>query len=266
MMGTVEPNDSTASPEQPAAPVPQPGGILVARWQTLRIPAGALVLRLGSGGLQLDPVVPELALEMWPHWLEIALRHASAARESHGKLLAARDSQSPTTGQHLDEELQSSIQTITATAFAVDAFYGSWVEQINLSPLTKAAWTQNKTPRHARILEAIRIGSVLRNDQVQSLKRVLSSVFRFRDWAVHPPADFRQPVLHPDLQVGVDQRFLAFSSPNADRAVLCGLEVIARALDHPRDIAALREWCAPQRQIRDDILLAAHVTYADASP
>jgi hypothetical protein len=56
-----------------------------------------------------------------------------------------------------------------------------------------------------------------------------SSLFRFRDWAVHPPADFRQPVLHPDLQVGVDQRFLAFSSLNADRAVLCGLEVIVRA-------------------------------------
>lgn len=262
----MESNDIAPSPEHPAVPAPRPGGILIARWETLRIPAGGLVLRVGSGGLQLDPVVPELALEMWPHWFEIALRHASAARESHAQFLAARDSQSPTIGRHLDEELQSSIQTITSMAFAVDAFYGSLVEQIKLPPSTKAAWTQNKTPRHARVVEAIRIGSVLRNDQVRSLKRGLSSLFRFRDWAVHPPADFRHPLLHPDLQVGVDQRFLAFSSPNADRAVLCGIEAIVRALDHPRDIAGLTEWCGSHRQILDDLLLAAHVTYADSLP
>jgi hypothetical protein len=259
--GPVNPNDIAASQDHPAAPVPQPGGILIARWQTLRIPAGGLVLRLGGGGLQMDPVVPELALEMWPHWFEIALRQARAARESHVQLLAARDSQSTTTGQHLDEELQNSIQTVTAMAFAVDAFYGSLVEQIELPPSTKAAWAKDRTPRHARVLEAIRSASVLRNDQVRSLKRGLSSLFMFRDWAVHPPADFRRPLLHPDLQVGVDQRFLAFSSGNADRAVLCGLEAIVRALDHPRDIAALRQWCASHRQILHDLLLAGHVTY-----
>jgi hypothetical protein len=34
----------------------------------------------------------------------------------------------------------------------------------------------------------------------------------------------------------------------------------------PRDIAALQEWCAPQRKILDDLLLAAGITYADKSP
>ncbi|HXA30109.1 MAG TPA: hypothetical protein VN193_15315 [Candidatus Angelobacter sp.] len=262
----MESDDIAASQEHSDTTVPQPGGILMARWQTLRIPAGGIVLRVGSGGLQLEPVVPELALEMWPHWFEIALRHASVARQHHAQLLNARDCQSPTTGQHLDDELQSSIQTITAMAFAVDAFYGSLLEQINVAPSTKAAWAHNKTPRHARVLEAIRLGSVLRNDQVRSLKRGLSSLFKFRDWAVHPPADFRHPLLHPDLQVGVDQRFLAFSSPNADRAVLCGLEVLVRALDHPRDIAAFRPWSASMRQILDDLLRAAHMTYADSAP
>jgi hypothetical protein len=82
----------------------------------------------------------------------------------------------------------------------------------------------------------------------------------------HPPADFRYPLLHPDLQIGVDRRFITFSSANADRAATGALEVMVRIFGRPRDIAALQEWCAPQRKILDDLLLAAGITYADKSP
>jgi hypothetical protein len=242
------------------------GGVLVARWETLRIPAGGLVIRLGPAGPQLDPIVVELALEMWPHWFEVALRHAKDARESHRLLLEAHAAQAAGAVQRLDDEMQSSMQCITAMAFAVDALYGSLVERVNVPAPTRAAWARNRTARRARVLEVIRTASKLRNDQVHGMKTVLISLFQFRDWAVHPPADFRQPVLHPDLQAGVDRRFIVFSSANADRAVMGGLEVVVRTIDNHKDTAALREWCPPQRRILDDLLHAAGITYADASP
>jgi hypothetical protein len=70
------------------APVPA-GGIHVGRWHSFRIPAGALRFTLGTSGQQKDPVVPELLLELWPHWFEIAIRHMRLAHDAHARLIDA---------------------------------------------------------------------------------------------------------------------------------------------------------------------------------
>jgi hypothetical protein len=164
----------------------------------------------------------------------------------------------------MDDELQDAMQAICSVAFAVDALYGSLLERIVVPQHLQATWKRQRTSRHARILELIRLSSVLRNDQVGSLKRVLSSIFRLRGYAVHPPAEFRDPVLHPDLNVGINRRFTEFSSANAERAVNGGAEVMVRTFYRPRGSTQLRDWCTSQRQILQDILEAAGIRYSDS--
>jgi hypothetical protein len=102
----------------------------------------------------------------------------------------------------------------------------------------------------------------LTNAHVVSMKRVLTSIFTFRGWAVHPPADFREAILHPDIPVGVDKRYVQFRSANADMAMNGGLEVSIRILSQPRDLPGHKDWCAPRRQILDEILTATGITWS----
>jgi hypothetical protein len=59
----------------------------------------------------------------------------------------------------------------------------------------------------------------LRPNGVNELKSDLREIFRFRDLAVHPPGNVRAPVLHPELQVEVEWRFVAFCAENATAIV-----------------------------------------------
>lgn len=239
------------------------GGVFLGRWHSLRIPAGAIVLRLGTDGLQPDPVRLELLVEMWPHWLEIAFGHARAARDSHVRLLAAHDARDgDAVDQALRDELRGSMQAICSAAFAIDALYGSIAARFPVSPSPKKARSNGRTSRSAIVLEEFNRVSVLQNPQVVSMKRQIRALFRFRGSAVHPPGDFREPILHPELNVGVDERFFRFRSDNAYGATLGALEVILRVLEQPRDLAGHREWCAGQRRILDDVLTAEKITYS----
>lgn len=44
-------------------------------------------------------------------------------------------------------------------------------------------------------------------------------IFRFRDLAVHPSGDMTAPIIHDELQVGVEWRFAYFRAGNAEALV-----------------------------------------------
>lgn len=69
------------------------------------------------------------------------------------------------------------------------------------------------------------------NVEARQLHEVTASVFRFRDWAVHPPADFRQPLQHDLMDVAVEWRFVAFRSSNACSAAGAAALLIGRKCD-----------------------------------
>jgi hypothetical protein len=48
-------------------------------------------------------------------------------------------------------------------------------------------------------------------------------VYRFRDEAVHPSATFSEPVMHPELGVGVERRFVMFGYESARQLVRAAL-------------------------------------------
>jgi hypothetical protein len=47
------------------------------------------------------------------------------------------------------------------------------------------------------------------------LRSLVKQLFRFRDWAVHPPANFSAPIRHEILGTGVEWRFVAFRAQAA---------------------------------------------------
>lgn len=97
---------------------PADGGIYAARWTTLRFPAGTVVLTLERGELEVRRT--EVGLDVWPHWLEIALQHSADATRAHEGLLSALAAQEEQ-GTHdaLEHEFRSAMQSISAAAFVL---------------------------------------------------------------------------------------------------------------------------------------------------
>lgn len=241
--------------EEEAAP--SGGGVLVPRWTSLRIPAGGLRLSIGpDGGFQADPLVVEVTMDMWPHWLEIAIRHWRRSQAAHADLLAAHEAgDSDAVHAALSTEFQESMQAISSSAFALDALLGAISEQWPPPQSIREAWSRNSTPRTGRLLEMARRTSRLTNEEVRSIKTGIRSVFRFRDWAVHPPRDFRQPHLHPDLNVGVDWRFAAYTAQNATLAVSVCIEVLMLVFGNVREGDPQRiEWGRTQNALLERLL------------
>jgi hypothetical protein len=80
------------------------------------------------------------------------------------------------------------------------------------------------------------------NTNAKEARAIVKELFRFRDWAVHPPADFNAPVLHEVLQRGVEWRFVAFSAPNSGKAITNTAKLIHFCLQRPRAESGISDW------------------------
>jgi hypothetical protein len=230
------------------------GGVHISRGVRLRIPVGGLVIQTGSGkSPNMEVKAVELQLDTCVHWLEIALEHLANARLAH-EALCAELPNSPELGNILDREFKASVQATFAAATFFEALYAASVER---NPPKKPFAPRNpkKRPtRYAIVTEQLRRSFGLKKQGTANLRSVLSEVYRFRDQAVHPSAAFSEPVLHPELNVGVERRFVMFSSINAHqlvRAALAFSKILpSRDLTRqPKDIqdlgAYLLEVCLP---------------------
>lgn len=217
--------------------------VFITGGMSLRIPAGGL--RIPLDGSEPPPLLVEVRLDTWHHWLRIALDHIAQAEQAHIHLLQpdvlADDSAK---ARALENEFKAAMPGICAAAFSLDAFYGSVKQLAPVSPDIERAWKRNKTSRHRRIGETLRRAFRVQNDDMASHQIGIGEVFRFRDWAVHPPAEFTRPVLHPDLGVGVEWRFVAFSASNCQSAGRVALRLLTSCASNPRPKwARLSEWC-----------------------
>jgi hypothetical protein len=122
------------------------------------------------------------------------------------------------------------MQAITAAAIAMDAFYGCVKERIEIPQETRDIWRKNRTARHAHVSEVLRLAFRIGPKSFARLRTTVKEIMRFRDLAVHPSGEHDAPVLHPALKVGVEQRFVAFSSENAQQATSLAISIIAQLL------------------------------------
>jgi hypothetical protein len=237
------------------------GGIYIVEQSALRIPEGGLELSIGEDGkpsAHLRKI--EVSLDVWPYWLDIAINNAIVAREARAELqTAAAEGRDADKGPHLVDECKASMIACSAGAFALDAFYESVREQLPELDALVRQWNDARTPRHRRILETIRRVAPFSNEETKQLRRSIGELFRFRAWAVHPPANFGIPLLHDLLKVGVEWRFVAFRAENARVAVSIATDIITRCVRSPREVnETLLSWCtgaatrvAPRKERRD---------------
>lgn len=225
-------------------------GVFIARGMSLRIPKGGLRIRLDDEEPSLDPVRVEVALDVWEHWLEIARKHLDDAESSRVALVAAHakgDEQGK--GECLGAELQAGMVATSAAAFSVDSFYASTKSRLPPAPDLEASWRRNGTGRPAQIAETLKRGFQTSHKGFGDVREGLEQVFKFRGWAVHAPAEFKEPVLHPVIDAGVEWRFIAFGVENCREITRFVTELITQLMERPKsEHAQLVEWCTAYSQ------------------
>ncbi len=216
----------------------QPGGVFFRRGSQLRIPEGGIVITLDAEGRPVvaKPVIPQARTDMWPPWLHDAVDATVAARDAEALVLAevATVAAAGATGKQpdqehladlLDLELRHSMRAITAAAFAVDAFYASVQARSTQHP-DRAKWRKNRTARHAQVYETLRYHLKLRQPGSAEFRARIKELFQFRDWAVHPNAEWKNFEYRASLGRGVDWRYVAFCAPHAEAAVIKTLHML----------------------------------------
>ena len=118
------------------------------------------------------------------------------------------------------------MQAITAAAIALDALYATLQPHVKLPPGLIKRWRTRRTARYSQVAEILRRAFLLEPTGGTALRQNLKEIYRFRDLAVHPSGKIEAPILHPELNVGVEWRFVYFRASNAELAVNKATEMI----------------------------------------
>jgi len=204
----------------------------------------------------------ELQLDTCVHWLEIALEHLAVARSARNALVEAKGTGNDV-GALLDHEFKSSVQATVAAATFFEALYAATVDRLPTKPKAHIPGKRQRQSRYIRVAEQLRMSFGLRKQGTANLRSVLSQIYRFRDEAVHPSATFGEPVLHPQLQVGVERRFVMFGYDSALQLVRAALAFskILPSRDMSRKPKAMQELGAYLLQVCAPLYMAWEETY-----
>ena len=162
--------------------------------------------------------------EFWydvsPTWIRLALKHAQTAEHHRDeRVVAWSNTDDQRKEDTLELECAASMQATMAAAIAVDALYASVQPLIAMPPTLIETWRRNKTARAVRISETLRRAFKLSKLNATEVRSNLVQLFKLRDIAVHPRAHLQPAVLHPELGVGLEWRFVTFRAHNASLLV-----------------------------------------------
>lgn len=199
-------------------------GVFITRGMTIAFLAGQLIR---DDGKLSSSLTPRVHYDVCPTWLELASHHLSDAKKrKHARIAAWNSDDQDARAATMEAEFESSMQAIMAAAIAIDAFYAALRDRTNIPDETIQAWRENKTARYKQVVEVLRRAlSIIPRDCVK-LRQNLKEIFKIRDMAVHPAGNLVAPVLHPELQVGVEWRFDLFRADNAEAIVQAARSVV----------------------------------------
>jgi hypothetical protein len=228
------------SDDQPQEP--RPAGIHIVRRSDFRIRDFQISFDATTDELVGSSMVTELRTDIFDHWLRIAERASDQSEAARKLALEAAPDASAKFGEALQREFEASLIAVTASAFAIDAFFASVVEH------TPEARVSAKT-RDGTIFETFKLAFSLTHTQLTALRQPLRVLFRLRREAVHPPATWAEPVLHPAFNLGMEPRFVKFRAENAVNAQLLARKLVAVSVRTPRArYPALVAWCEALKQ------------------
>lgn len=188
----------------------------------LRFPPSGLIIHT-RGDVRLEVAKLELQLDTCVHWLEIAIDSLDRARAAHQLPVHSASTSPPGSGDPMEVEFKASLEATIASATFFEALHAAVLERLPKAMIPTTAGQARRSPRYARVTEVLRRGFGLRKQGTANLRSVLKEIYRFRDEAVHPTAAFSEPILHPQLRVGVERRFVMFSFASARQLVRAAL-------------------------------------------
>lgn len=201
-------------------------GIYITRGMTVSIPNFSIRIG-GDGGLECDPLTLHVRFDVCPTWIQIAKRHLEAAltaRTNRELVWPGTDENAKT--QALEAEFESSMQAIMAAAIAWDAAYALFREHVTIPPAMAEKWRNGRTARYIQVAETVRRAFSLKGKGATDLRENLKEIYRYRDLAVHPSGKIEAPLLHPELNLGMEWRFVYFRATNAELAVLTAADML----------------------------------------
>lgn len=202
-------------------------GIFISRGMTVSIPPGGLTVSFGDDGGIRSNVTLHVRFDVCPSWVDLALKHLASANDAKLKRDAVwKEPNEDEKAAALEREFESSMQAIMAAAIALDAFYAIVKEHVSLPTAVLEKWRNGRTPRYSQIAEVLRRGFALKPKGAAGLKANLKEIFRVRDLAVHPSGKIDAPLLHPELDVGVEWRFAYFRASNAQLIVNAATQIL----------------------------------------
>lgn len=203
-------------------------GVFISRGMTVAVPAGGLTIALDADG---KPTASSLTLhvhfDVCPTWCQLALQHLAEAKSRRDARIAAwAGTDEDRKAASLEREFEASMQAAMAAAIALDAFYSTIQTHVHLPPALVEQWRTKRTARYSQVTEVLRRGFHLKPNGTKTLRQNLKEIYRFRDLAVHPSGKIEAPLLHPELDVGVEWRFAYFRAANADALVNAATAII----------------------------------------
>ena len=201
-------------------------GNYITRGMTVSIPHFALRIS-ENGELEGDPITLHVRFDVCPTWIQIAKRHLDAALIAKANRDAVwQGTDEVAKAQALEIEFEASMQAIMAAAIAWDAVYAVLREHVTIPPSTLEKWRNGRTARYTQVAEVTRRAFGLTQKGASMLRDNLKQIYRYRDLAVHPSGKIEAPLLHPELNLGMEWRFVYFRAQNAELAVIAAAAML----------------------------------------
>jgi hypothetical protein len=211
-------------------------GFRVIRGSTLTVPDGGLQLSLdkdGSPKLEFSRI--QASIQTWTSWLIITfarLNDTRLARKRMAEATANDDDAAEIVA--LDEEFQEALQTVSAAAFAMDAFYGVIHTMIVLGESEKEARQQSDVGRATWVADAICRASRMPNMAKKTVTKNIHTMYRLRDSAVHPRFIAEEYGIHPGLNQLVPKYYTDYTLETSSCIVAAAVEAIMWVTDRPQ--------------------------------
>lgn len=211
-------------------------GVLLFKGMTTGILNGDFQISINENGELDSKLILSTAYNVIPVWLRIAKDNLALAKLAHEAILEKWSQDPDFQKSLLIAELTPSMQVVVACGIALDGLYEMLRPNAKISEQDINAWKRKRTSRGAQIFEIIRRSYRLSNDASKQIKIAISQIIKLRDMAVHPSLELKNTVLRPEISVGVDWRFSAFSFENAKNCLESTLKIFIHLHEHPRQI------------------------------
>lgn len=152
---------------------------------------------------------------MLAYWMEIAFLHLKEAQKNHKFVIANLEEEGEKLSESLELEFLSSMQAIVSAAIAIDSFYSEVKGCVIVTDHQREIWRNNKTARWKQVSEVLKLAYKLDNNNFQKIRQFCRDIYKFRDWAVHPSAESKSPLLYSEINLIVEWRLATYNYQNA---------------------------------------------------